>query len=578
MLGYGVVALLSWCCLVGGASSFSAPRLVPRRPAAAGMIQPRHPRPSREDAVVPSRSRRRGRRAAPLLAAENGGGSPLRKRDRLLLMVRAAAKYVLRLRQRTSAKILLMGLVGAFLLGGEVVERCVSPTAPVERVPFSKFMQLCEGRAAAGRGPTECIEEVTVDTAANRLRYTILRAEDGAHRAAVRRLRSGGEADAAGVPRVNAETESLIDGKELVSFMRKNNVAFGAGPPARKGDGVTTAVVLLVAYKFLNGSSASTSSSAESPGKVARKRRPSDAVSFDDIQGIDDAKYDVIELVDSLRYPKKYSLVGARPPKGVLLEGEPASVFGRNAPCWMPHLSFSPPEGPPGCGKTSLARACADSADVPLIHCSGSDFVETYVGKGAARVRRLFQKARAVDGPCLIFVDEIDAIGRKRSSSGSGGGGSDEAEQTLNALLTCLDGLDSSDDEMICVLGATNRIDTLDPALTRTGRFDRIIKVNLPTEDGRLEILRAHAEKLPGFTEEDGFGGVNLQAVAAATEGFSGSDLEVIINEAAIRAARRVSIQLNAGLEVDTKIYQKDVQDSLTSFSQSRRFQPEMGT
>ncbi|EJK58688.1 hypothetical protein THAOC_21166 [Thalassiosira oceanica] len=544
---YWVVALLS-CYLVGKASSFSAPQLAPRRPAVAERVS----RPSwKKDAVGPP-MHRRSRVAGGLFAAENDG-SPLRKRDRLLLMVRAAVKFVLRLRRRTSAKIFLMSLVGAFLLGGgDVVANCIAPTDPVERVPFSAFMQLCEGKGAVGRESSECIEAVTVDTATNRLRYTILRAEDRTQRAAIRKLRSGGAADTADVPRVSAETDSLIDGSELVSFMRKNNVAFGAGPSTKKGDGVTTAVVLLAAYKFLNGS-ASTSPS-ESPGKVARKKRPSDAVSFDDIQGIDDAKYDVMELVDSLRFPEKYSLVGARPPKGVLLEG------------------------PPGCGKTSLARACADSADVPLIHCSGSDFVETYVGKGAARVRRLFQKARAVEGPCLIFVDEIDAIGKRRSSSGSGGGGRDEAEQTLNALLTCLDGLESSDDEMICVLGATNRVDTLDPALTRTGRFDRIIKVNLPTEDGRLEILRAHAEKLPGFTEEDGSGGVNLQAVAAATEGLSGSDLEVIINEAAIRAARRVSIQLNAGLEVNTKIYQEDVQDSLTSFFQSRRLQPKFET
>jgi len=224
----------------------------------------------------------------------------------------------------------LLGLVGAFLLGGgEVAEKCIAPTAPVERVPFSRFMQLCEGKGAVGREQSECIEAVTVDTSTNRLRYTILRAEDASQRAAIRKLRSGGVVDTADVPRVSAETESLIDRSELVSFMKTNNVAFGAGPSTRKGDGVTTAVVLFAAYKFLN-MSASTSSSAESPGKFARKKRPSDAVSFDDIQGIDDAKYDVIELVDSLRYPKKYSLVGARPPKGVLLEGEPL-VFDQNA-------------------------------------------------------------------------------------------------------------------------------------------------------------------------------------------------------------------------------------------------------
>jgi cell division protease FtsH len=196
------------------------------------------------------------------------------------------------------------------------------------------------------------------------------------------------------------------------------------------------------------------SSSKDSVGKLAKKKKSSSSsldvaaatttttTTFDDIYGIDNAKHDVMELVDSLRHPEQYRLVGARPPRGILLEG------------------------PPGTGKTSLARACANVANVPLIYCSGSDFVETYVGKGAARVRQLFAQARTVakgsssssSSSCLIFIDELDCIGKARRGGGSGvgNGSSDEAEQTLNALLTQMDGLGDDDTGGIFVLAATN--------------------------------------------------------------------------------------------------------------------------
>mmetsp|Transcript_13731 Transcript_13731/g.27848 ORF Transcript_13731/g.27848 Transcript_13731/m.27848 type:complete len:241 (-) Transcript_13731:95-817(-) len=223
-------------------------------------------------------------------------------------------------------------------------------------------------------------------------------------------------------------------------------------------------------------------------------------------------------------------------------------------------------------------------ADVPLLHCSGSDFVEKYAGTGAARVRKLFAKAKKLNGPCIIFIDEIDALGKKRRDSGSSGS-SDEAEQTLNALLTCMDGLDSdSTNNNICVLGATNRKDVLDPALVRPGRFDRIIKVDLPNEAGRERILRVHASKLLGFKEGYGLDAsrpyslgrgrtVDLSAVAAATDGLSGAELEFVVNEAAIRAVRRVSAQLNKGIdkaEVDNNVYPQDFEASVDAFYEGR--------
>jgi ATP-dependent Zn protease len=220
---------------------------------------------------------------------------------------------------------------------------------------------------------------------------------------------------------------------------------------------------------MMNGGSGGT------PGKLAT---PTVGASFDDIEGIDSAKYEVMELVDTLRNPDKYAILGARAPTGLLLEG------------------------PPGTGKTMLARATAATAGVPLLYCSGSDFVEMFVGRGAARVRKTFEKAAKL-APCIIFIDELDALGKSRDSGMMGmARGNDEAEQTLNQLLACMDGLDSS--RRICVMAATNRKDVLDPALVRPGRFDRIIRLDLPSTLGRERILRVHANKLPGFLEGKG--------------------------------------------------------------------------
>ena len=242
--------------------------------------------------------------------------------------------------------------------------------------------------------------------------------------------------------------------------------------------------------------------------------------------------------------------------------------------------------------QTMLARATAATAGVPLLYCSGSDFIEMYVGRGAGRVRRMFERASKL-APCIIFIDELDTLGKARDSGtnnlfggGSGGGGplgraNDEAEQTLNQLLSCMDGLDSS--RRICVLAATNRKDVLDPALVRPGRFDRIVTLTLPDSRGRENILRVHAQKLPGFTEGTGSdpdrkfslgrgNAVDLSAVAAVTDGLSGAELEFIVNEAAIRAVRRVSAAIredrNPG---NPQVGPEDFESSVKNFFDTRR-------
>jgi len=226
-------------------------------------------------------------------------------------------------------------------------------------------------------------------------------------------------------------------------------------------------------------------------------------VTFANVAGSDEAKQDLSEIVDFLKHPKKFESVGAKIPKGVLLAG------------------------PPGTGKTLLARAVAGEADVPFFSISGSEFVEMFVGVGASRVRDLFAKAKK-NAPCIIFVDEIDAVGRRR---GSGmGGGHDEREQTLNQILVEMDGFEQG--QNVIVLAATNRSDVLDPALLRPGRFDRRVNIDLPDRKDRLAILKVHYAKKP-LTE-----GVDLDALAAKTAGSSGADLENIANESAIIAAR----------------------------------------
>ncbi len=226
-------------------------------------------------------------------------------------------------------------------------------------------------------------------------------------------------------------------------------------------------------------------------------------VTFDDVAGIQEAKDEVRELIEFLKNPRRFQRLGARIPRGVLLVGEP------------------------GCGKTLLAKAIAGEAEVPFFSISGSDFVEMFVGVGASRVRDLFKQAKE-NSPCIIFLDEIDAVGRRRGAGVNGGGGHDEREQTLNAILVEMDGFDSSD--QVIVVAATNRVDVLDPALTRPGRFDRQITVPLPDIKGRMEILKIYAAKVRMAPD------VDMQRVARGTPMFSGADLAALINEAAISA------------------------------------------
>lgn len=225
-------------------------------------------------------------------------------------------------------------------------------------------------------------------------------------------------------------------------------------------------------------------------------------VTFNDVAGVEEAKEEVAEIIEFLKSPKKFQRLGGRIPRGVLLVGEP------------------------GCGKTLLAKAIAGEADVPFFSISGSDFVEMFVGVGASRVRDLFKQAKD-NSPCIVFLDEIDAVGRRRGL-GFNGGGHDEREQTLNAILVEMDGFDTSD--QVIVIAATNREDVLDPALTRPGRFDRRVYVPLPDIKGRLEILKVHAKKVKLGP------GVDLMRLARGTPMFSGAEIAAIINESALIA------------------------------------------
>ncbi len=227
-------------------------------------------------------------------------------------------------------------------------------------------------------------------------------------------------------------------------------------------------------------------------------------ITFSDVAGIDEAKEEVVEIIEFLKDPRRFQKLGGRIPKGVLIMG------------------------PPGTGKTLLAKAIAGEAGVPFFSISGSDFVEMFVGVGASRVRDLFEQGKK-HAPCIIFIDEIDAVGRLR---GAGlGGGHDEREQTLNQLLVEMDGFDTT--EGVILIAATNRPDVLDPALLRPGRFDRQIVVNRPDLRGRAEILKVHTKKVPSAPD------VELEKIARGTPGFSGADLENLVNEAALWAARQ---------------------------------------
>jgi cell division protease FtsH len=299
----------------------------------------------------------------------------------------------------------------------------------------------------------------------------------------------------------------------LVQTLVKNHVSISAKPPS---DGNSWLVTLLVnglpliaflgVWIFLSRQMQGAGGKAMGFGKSKAKllTEAHGRITFEDVAGVDEAKEDLQEIVEFLRDPQKFQRLGGRIPRGVLLVG------------------------PPGTGKTLLARAIAGEANVPFFTISGSDFVEMFVGVGASRVRDMFEQAKK-NAPCIIFIDEIDAVGRHR---GAGlGGGNDEREQTLNQLLVEMDGFDAN--EGIILIAATNRPDVLDPALLRPGRFDRQIVVPNPDVVGRERILKVHVRKVPLAPD------VDLKVVARGTPGFSGADLMNLVNEAALLAARR---------------------------------------
>lgn len=260
---------------------------------------------------------------------------------------------------------------------------------------------------------------------------------------------------------------------------------------------------LFVVFMIVLRKSAGANSQAMNFGKTKANQVRDIKVRFNDVAGAEEEKQELQEIVDFLKHPKKYTDIGARIPRGVLLVG------------------------PPGTGKTLFAKAVAGEANVPFFSISGSDFVEMFVGVGASRVRDLFEQAQK-NMPCIIFIDEIDAVGRQR---GAGlGGGNDEREQTLNQLLVQMDGFEAS--SSIIVMAATNRADILDPALMRPGRFDRQIYVNVPDVKGREEIFKVHARNKPLASD------INFKSLARLTAGFTGADIENILNESAILAAR----------------------------------------
>lgn len=271
---------------------------------------------------------------------------------------------------------------------------------------------------------------------------------------------------------------------------------------------IITTLILIVAWVFimkkLGGGGLGGKEMSFGKAKIKNTNDEKRKTTFDDVAGADEEKEELAEVVEFLKTPEKYNKLGARIPKGVLLVG------------------------PPGTGKTLLARAVAGEAGVPFFSISGSDFVEMFVGVGASRVRDLFDQAKK-NSPCIIFIDEIDAVGRQR---GAGlGGGNDEREQTLNQLLVEMDGFGAN--EGVILIAATNRPDVLDPALMRPGRFDRQVVVSYPDVNGREAILKVHARKKPLAPD------VNLKTIAKTTAGFTGADLENLLNEAALLAARK---------------------------------------
>ena len=326
---------------------------------------------------------------------------------------------------------------------------------------------------------------------------------------------------------------------ELLSKFREKNIDFAAHTNTEDGSAVFLNLLgnlafplLLVGGLFLltrrNQGGGNMPGGMGGPGgnnpmafgksKAKFQMEPNTGVTFEDVAGVDEAKNDFMEVVEFLKRPERFTNVGAKIPKGVLLVG------------------------PPGTGKTLLAKAIAGEAGVPFFSISGSEFVEMFVGVGASRVRDLFKKAKE-NAPCIVFIDEIDAVGRSR---GTGiGGGNDEREQTLNQMLTEMDGFEGNTG--VIVVAATNRVDILDPALLRPGRFDRQVSVDVPDVKGRIEILNVHAKNKRLVDD------VDIETIAKRTPGFSGADLANLLNEAAILTGRRGKEAITL-LEIDDSV------------------------
>lgn len=457
------------------------------------------------------------------------------------------------------------------LFGGLVYKNVVSSpltrTPPPVEVTYSHFLDLCDWNGKGhepGKHPAIKITKPIL-VKGDRISFVVEQDEE-LHQIALRDsslVRSDDKSVATFAP-MRAYARKPPADANLMNYLREKNLSFMAGKSATRKAAAASQISILLMYFFImikmyqnmNGGGKDTA------GKLARNAfNPETSVKFDDIKGIDQAKYEVMELVDALRNPDKYAILGARAPKGILLVG------------------------PPGTGKTMLAKAVATSAGVPMLYCSGSDFVEMFVGRGAARVRKTFEKAMKLS-PCIVFIDELDALGKKRNQdleNFMGRGSNDEQEQTLNQLLACMDGLDNM--KGVCVLAATNRKEVLDTALTRPGRFDRIVAVPLPDAEGREAILRVHASKLPGFEECTGINpnklgslgvgkAVDLSAVALVTNGCCGADLEFIVNEAAIRSVRRVSAMLRNNVEMKNidspHVNAQDFEESVANFFATR--------
>lgn len=386
--------------------------------------------------------------------------------------------------------------LGAVLIWGATIFLIVNLFAPqvfgrpVPQVPYSLFIdQVEDGKVAS------------VYVAQNEIRYQLKPVTDSVTN------------QASPVGQV-LRTTPIFD-LELPKRLEEKGIEFAAAPPPRNSwfgtilSWVIPPLIFVGIWQFFlnrnsGGGPAGALSFTKSKAKVYVEGE-TEKITFADVAGVEEAKTELAEIVEFLKFPQRFTAIGARIPKGVLLVG------------------------PPGTGKTLLAKAVAGEAAVPFFSISGSEFVELFVGAGAARVRDLFEQAKK-QAPCIVFIDELDAIGKSRAS-GPFMGGNDEREQTLNQLLTEMDGFSATGSTVI-VLAATNRPETLDPALLRPGRFDRQVLVDRPDLSGRLKILEIYAQKVKVGAD------VNLKEIATRTPGFAGADLANLVNEAALLAAR----------------------------------------